>query len=104
MDMRIVHVHLAKTGHAMFDARFAKHAESTVILDVIIESDFGAWEQADRYVGMTDFGKAACNRLNEIGGDELVRDLGRPRGDEMQTIVAHGKGTPLKGRVPALFS
>ena len=73
-------------------------------MDVIIESDFGAGEQADHHIGMTDFGKAARNRLNEVGGDELVRDLGRPRGDEMQTIVTHGKGTPLKGRVPALFS
>ena len=57
---------------------------------------------ADRLVS-TDFVKSITRGFTEIGGNEPVRDLRWPRGDEMQTIVAHGKGTPVKGRIPALF-
>src|SRR5690349_7207761 len=103
MHVRVVHIDLAESGYAMLDPRFAKHAEGTVKLDFAVEGELGAREQADRHVGLTDFGKAACDRLHEIGGNEPVRDLRRPRCDEMQTIVAHGESTPIKGRVPALF-
>ena len=103
MDVRVIHIDLAESGDAMLDPRFAEHAEGAVKLDVVVEGELGAREQADRHIGLTDFGKAAGDRLHKIGGNEPVRDLRRPRCDEMQTIVAHG-GTPMKGRITALFS
>jgi len=90
MDMRVVHIDLAEAGYAMADARSAEHTESAVELDVVVESDLRPGEQADRHIRLTDFGKAPRDRLYEIGGNEPVRDLGWPRGDEMQTVVAHG--------------
>src|SRR5262249_20646053 len=88
---RVVHVHLAETRHPMLDARFAEHAEGAVILDVIVESEFGAGQETHRNVGLADFGKTTRDRLYEIGGNQLVRDLCRPRSNEMQTVVAHGR-------------
>ena len=79
MDVWIVHVDLAESSRAMLDPRLAKHAEGTVELDLIVESELGAREQADRYIGLTNLGKSARDRLHEIGGDEPVRDLGGPR-------------------------
>jgi hypothetical protein len=67
MDVRIVHLDLAETGHAMRDARPAEHAERTVKLDVVIESELGAGEQADRHIGLANFGKAPRDRFHEIG-------------------------------------
>jgi hypothetical protein len=68
---------------------FAEYPESAVELYVVIESKLGSREQADRHVGLTDFGKTPRDRYREIRGNEPVRDLGWPRGDEMQTVVAH---------------
>src|SRR5262249_58884547 len=102
MHVRIVHVHLAEARHSILDARFAKHAESAVILDVVIEGDFGARQEAHRNVGLADFGKTTRDRLYEIGRNELVRDLCRPRSDEMQTVVAHGRAL-LSRASPALL-
>src|SRR5262249_58066143 len=104
MDMRVIHVDLAESSHAVLDPCFAKHAEGAVKLDLVVESELSAREQADRDVGMTDFGEAACDRLHEIGGNEPIRDLGRPRRDEMQTIVAHGESTPVKAVFRLSFS
>ena len=67
----------------------AEYAESAVELYVVIESELGPGEQADRHIGLTNFGKAPRDRYCEIGGNEPVRDLSRPRGYEMQTVVAH---------------
>ena len=103
MDVRVVHIDLAESGHAMLNLGFAKHAEGAVELDLFVESELRAREQADRDVGLTDFGEAACDRLYEIGGNEPVRDLRWPGGDKMQTIITQGERTPLEGRVPALF-
>jgi hypothetical protein len=100
VDVGIVHIDLTESGHAMGDARPAEHAESAVELNVAVESELRTGKQADGHVGFTDFGKAARDRFDEIGGNEPVRDLSRPRGDEMQTVVAHGKhssqGPPLR--------
>jgi len=65
--VRVVHIDLAESGYAMLDPCLAEHAEGAVKLDLVIESELGAREQADRHVGMTDFGEAACDRLHEIG-------------------------------------
>jgi hypothetical protein len=44
MDVRVVHIDLAESGYAMLDPCFAEHAEGSVKLDLVIESDLGARE------------------------------------------------------------
>src|SRR6266478_4927248 len=39
----------------------------------------------------------------KVDGPKLVTDLGRPRFDVVETVVTHGRGTPLTLRTPHPF-
>jgi len=96
MDVGVVHIDLAEACHAMGGVSFAEYPESAVELYVVIESKLGPREQADRHIGLTDFGKTPADRFREIRGNEPIRDLGWPRGDEMADCSRTSKRTPLK--------
>jgi hypothetical protein len=96
VDVRIVHVDLPESGNLLFDTGLAEQAKGTIVLDLFIEGDFGAGQQANRHLRLTDGGEAAGNGPGEIRRRKLVADLCRPRSDEMQTVIARFWGTPLR--------
>jgi hypothetical protein len=68
-------------------------------LDVILKGQLCARKKADGDLGFADCGKAAGDRFRKIRRYQFITDLSRPRGDEMKTVIAHGRellsATPL---------
>jgi hypothetical protein len=56
-------------------------AERRLAFDALVEHDLGARQQTDRNMRISDGGKAAGDRLLELGRHQLVLDLGRPGRD-----------------------
>ncbi len=96
MDMRIVHIDLAEASDALGQAGPAEQSESTVVLHVPIEGDFGAGKEADGHLWFAERGETARDRLNKVGGNKPVRYLGRTRGDEVQAVIAHVKALLMR--------
>src|SRR5580704_6822625 len=92
MNMRIVHVDLAKAGDALVDPGAAEHAEGAVVVHGLVESDLGAGKETYRYLRLADFAEAARERCDKIGGDKRVHDLGWSRRHEVKAVVAHDMG------------
>ena len=90
MDVRIVHIELPEPGNLVLHARLPEQTESTVIFDLLLEGEFGAGKQTDGDVGFPDGSEAAGDRFREFRHHQLVTNLGRPRSDEMKTVIAHG--------------
>src|SRR5262249_58847117 len=60
-----------------------------VVTNILIESDLGAGQQADRRVGVALRSEAAGDGAGKGGRHQRIADRGRPRHDVMEAIVAH---------------
>src|SRR5262249_41358485 len=60
-------------------------------------------KNADRRCGIPRRSKPSSTRV-EVDCPKLVTDLGRPRFDEVETEVTHGRGTPPMSRSPGSLS
>src|SRR5438128_11129482 len=58
------------------------------------KSKLCSWKNAYRRCGIFWRGKSSCTGV-EVDCRKLVTDLGRPRFDVVETVVTHGRGTPL---------
>src|SRR2546430_913920 len=66
------------------------------------KSKLCSWKNAYRRCGIFWRGKSSCTGV-EVDCRKLVTDLGRPRFDVVETVVTHGRGTPLTLRNPPPF-
>ncbi len=86
-------VDLAEAGELLADHAEAEfcHQPAEAMIDNgrAFESDFGAGTQADGDIRLVDRGKATRERVSELGGDQLVADLGRAAGNGVEAIIAH---------------
>src|SRR6266436_4956010 len=91
MDHGVVLVDLPETREPLFNflVRENADAERRLALDVLVERNLGARQQTDRNMRLPDCGEAAGDGILELGRHQLVRDLGRPGRDIVQTIVTH---------------
>src|ERR1700730_1883049 len=89
MDARLLHIDLAEARQALADFPARQDAERRLAFDVTLEGKLGAGTQADRDIGIVECREAAGRRVDKLGGDQLVADLGGSAGDMMQTIIAH---------------
>src|SRR5262249_19159050 len=101
LNVRIVDIDLPKAGDLVIHTRLAKKAEGAVVPDlVVVEGQFRSGQQADRHLGwivmnyelgtvLPDRGKATSASSGTFRDSQLAANLGGPRGDVMQTVVAH---------------
>ena len=89
MNVRIDHVELSEAGNLVPHEWLAEQAEHALVMDVVLESQLGARKQTDRYTRFPNGCKAAGQRPLEDSRDKLVSNLGGPRSDEVQTVIAH---------------
>src|SRR5207253_471191 len=61
-----------------------------------------SWKNAYRRCGIFWRGKSSCTGV-EVDCRKLVTDFGRPRFDVVETVVTHGRGTPLTLLSPPPF-
>src|SRR5919197_5644080 len=59
-------------------------------------------KNAYRRCGILRRSKSSSTRA-EVEGPKFVTDLGRPRFDMVETVVTHGRGSPLTSRSPRIF-
>jgi hypothetical protein len=94
LNVRIVQIDLPKACHLVFHAGLTKKSEDAVVLDIVIEGEFRSGQQADRHLGWTvmddefgtvlpNGGEATSARSRKLSREQLVFDLGGPRGDVM---------------------
>ena len=57
VDVWIVHVYLPEPCDLVINARSAEQAESALVLDVFVKSQFGALKDADSDVGFPNWAK-----------------------------------------------
>jgi hypothetical protein len=69
-------------------------------LDVIVKRHLRAGKEADGHLGFADGGESAGDGFRKMRRYELISDLGGARGDEMKTVIAHGRAPLLKQSLP----
>jgi hypothetical protein len=89
MDMRIVHINLAKPRDPVIDMCLSEKAQGAPVLDVSLKRKLRAGKQADSNLGFADGGEAAGDRFRKIRRYQFIPDLSGPRGNEMKTVIAH---------------
>ena len=99
--MWIVHIDLPKARHLVIYTSLAKKA--ALVPDLVVEGQFRSRQQADGHFGWTVMndelgavlphgGKATIARSRKFRRNQFVANLGWPRRDVMETVVAHMKG------------
>jgi hypothetical protein len=75
-------------------------------LDLVFERNLGARKKAHGYLGFPNGRKPACRGIPKFRRDQPVSDLRRSGRDNVQTVVAHGRGSPILAvpRQPVPFS
>jgi hypothetical protein len=96
MDVRIFHINLPKPRNPVIYAHSTEKAEGTLVLDVILKRQLRARKEADGQFGFADGGETAGDRFRKLRRYQLISDLGGARGNEMKTVIAHGKGSSAK--------
>jgi hypothetical protein len=88
VEVRIVHLDLAKTRNLVLDTARAKKAEGAVVPDLVVEGQFRSGQETDRHVGwwavmnyelgteLPDGSKAASAGSPKFHRNQLVADLG----------------------------
>jgi hypothetical protein len=91
MGHGVVRVDLSEARELLSDflARENANAELRLALYVLVERNLGARQQTDRNMRLPDRREAAGDGIVELGGHQLVLDLGRPGRDIVQTIITH---------------
>ena len=56
-------------------------AEGRLAFDILVERNFGAWQQADRDMRLADRRETSRDVIGEFGHHQLVLNLGRPARD-----------------------
>src|SRR6516225_9089995 len=95
MGYGIIHVDLPEACEPLPNFLAGENAAKSLTFDILVERNFGAGQQADRNVRLADSGEAASDGVAEFGGHQPVIDLGRPSRHKVQTIVTHGRISPL---------
>jgi hypothetical protein len=95
MDVRIFHINLPKLRDPVIYTPAPEKVQDAFVLDVIVKHQLRAWKEADGHLGFADGGEPSGDRFRKIRCYQLISDLGRPRGNEMKTVIAHGMGLPL---------
>jgi hypothetical protein len=103
--MWIFHVDLPEPSHRVTDVlRFplekAQLKSSNLTLDFAFERNLGAGKKAHGYLGFPNRRKPARRGIPKFRRDQLVSDLRRSGRNNVQTIVPHGRGSPILA-VPA---
>src|SRR5256884_6903261 len=70
--------------------------------DLLRKSKLRSRKNAHRRCGILRRSKPSSTSV-EVHCPKLVTDLGRPRFDVVETVVTHGRGTPLTSRSPQPF-
>jgi hypothetical protein len=106
----VVQVDLPEAREPLSDLLVRQNADSKrgLALDVLLECDLGAGEQANRHMRLADRGEAAGNGIAELRRHQLVLDLGRPGHGMVQTVITHRRAPlPVSGlpdeRMIAIF-
>src|SRR5262249_53292558 len=92
MNVRIVHINLAKPCDPVIYTCLSEELQGAVMLDVILKRQLGAGKEADSDLGLADGGEATGDRFRKNRRYQFISDFSGPRGDEMQTVIAHGRG------------
>jgi hypothetical protein len=91
---RLVHVHLPESSEPLRQRPGPpeqKLEAGEMTLDLFLKNDLGARKEADGYFRFVHRGKSACGCIPELRRDQLVHDLGGPRRNAVQAVVAHGE-------------
>src|SRR6516225_10091179 len=91
MDHSVLHVDLPEAREPLSDFLVGEDADAKhrLALDILVERNLRARQQTDCNMRLPNRGKAARDRIAELGRHQLVLDLGRPGRHIVQTIVTH---------------
>src|SRR6516164_6083022 len=91
MDHSVLHVDLPEAREPLSDFLVGEDpdAKHRLALDILVERNLRARQQTDCNMRLPNRGKAARDRIAELGRHQLVLDLGRPGRHIVQTIVTH---------------
>src|SRR5215470_11141662 len=97
MHVRLVRVQLPEAGYLVANSLLTCPAgekpKPTLELDLLLERNLRAGEEAHRYVWFSHGGKTARDRVVELRRYELVSDLCGSGRHMMQTVVAHRRNS-----------
>jgi hypothetical protein len=96
----IVHVDLPEPSHLVTDVlRFplekAQLKSRNHTLDFALERDLGARKKAHGHLGFPNGAKPARRGIPKFRRDQLVSDRSRSGRNSVQTVVAHGRESPI---------
>src|SRR5262249_33982459 len=98
MHVRLVHVQLPEAGYLVANSLLTcpacEKTKPTLELDLLLERNLRAGEQAHCYVWFSHGGKTARDRVGELRRYEFVSDLCGSGGYMVQTVVAHRRKLP----------
>src|SRR6516225_10083319 len=98
MHVRLVRVQLSEAGYLVANSLFTfparEKAKPALELDLLLERNLRAGEQAHRYVWFSHGGKTARDRVVELRRYEFVSDLCGSGRHMVQTVVAHQRKLP----------
>jgi hypothetical protein len=99
--MWIFHVDLPEPSNGVTDVlRFplekAQAKSPDLTLDFAFERDLGARKKAHCHIRFSHGGEAAGHGIPKFRRDQLVSDTRRSRRNIVQTVVAHGRGSPIQ--------
>jgi hypothetical protein len=83
MNVRLVHVDLSKHSHPMPELAPSAEVESSLTLNLLLESKLCAGKQAYGNVGLADGSETTRKHFGEPRGYEFVTDLRGPGRDEL---------------------
>ena len=93
MGRRTVEIHLPKASHFFANCLFTlppyENGKSELELDLLLERNLRAGEQAHRHVWFSHGGKTARDRVVELRRYEFVSDLCGSGRHMVQAVVAH---------------
>jgi len=80
MDRSVLHVNLPEAREPLSDFLVGEDpdAKHGLTLDILVERNLRARQQTDCDMRLPNRGKAACDRIAELGRHQLVLDPGRP--------------------------
>src|SRR5262249_3280727 len=94
MDVRLVHMDLAKAGHLcanrLVTAPASKETKTALELNFIFERDLRPRKQTYGYIWFSDCRETPRDAVGKLRCHQLVSDFCRSTGDIVQAVVTHG--------------